>query len=257
MITDFISENQGAIIQFLAVLIVGYILIGVIVNVFNKSSLNEKVDTTVGKFFVRLIKFMLYSIYVIVLISMLGVPMTTFIAMLSAIGLAIALALQSYIANFASALVILFFKPFEVGDFIQTSTDMGTVKEIQLLFTHLITPDNRKIIVPNSTLVTDNVTNYSSEENRRVELVFSASYDDDIHTVIKAIKDVIHSIEEIHHDPEPIVRLANHGDFGLEYDVKVWVKGADYWPVKYQLNEDVRIAFANKSITIPTPKYKS
>lgn len=250
---QFITDHQSAIIQFLVVLIIGFIVIKVIEKLVSHSTFNEKVDTAIGKFFIRLVKFMLYATYLIVLLSIAGVPMTTFVAMLSAIGLAVALALQGNLANFASALVILFFKPFEVGDFIECGGSMGSVKEIQLLFTHILTPDNKRVIIPNAQLVNNKVTNFSSEDTRRIDLVYSASYDHNVDEVIQILWDVVGSNVCVLHEPAPLVRLLNHGDHALEYDVKIWVNKENYWPVKYQMNEDVRRVFAEKSIKIPYP----
>ncbi len=254
MLTQFFYAHQSIIIQFLIVAVVGFIAIKVVQRLFRLSSISNRIEPTVGNFFRGLIRFILYATYFIVLLTILGVPITSFIAMLSAIGLAIALALQGNLSNFASALVILFFKPFKVGDFIESQSNLGTVKEIQLLFTHVMTPDNRMIIIPNSELVNARVINYSAAATRRIDLIFGAGYDDPVEKVIAAINTVVQRNNMILKDPEPIIRLGNHGPSALEYDVKVWAGKDDYWAVKYQLNEDIRQVFLEQNIKIPYPQ---
>lgn len=251
---EFIVNYQPEIIRFLLILIIGQVVIRVILKILSHATTNEKLDPTIGKFSVGLIKFLLYAAYLIILLTVIGIPMTTFVAMLGAIGLAIALALQANLSNFSSALVILFFKPFKVGDFIESSSNMGTVKEIQLLFTYIITPDNKIVIIPNSELVNGRVINYSSEKNRRIDLVFSASYENDVDIVINLIKGVVMGNPMILDDPESVIRLANHGSSALEYDVKIWVCKEDFWSVKYQMHEDVRKVFVMNGIKIPYPQ---
>lgn len=251
---DLLIEHQAEIIRFLVVLVFGFIAIRVILKLMGHALINEKVDPTIGSFSRGLIKFLLYAIYIIVVLGAAGIPVTTFVAMLGAIGLAIALALQGNLSNFASALVILFFKPFKVGDFIESGTNLGTVKEIQLLFTYIITPDNRRVIIPNSELVNGRVINYSSEESRRIDLVFSASYEDDVDQVIGLITEIVKGNEKILDTPEAVVRLSNHGSSALEYDVKVWVQKENFWDVKYQMQEDIRKQFLTNDIKIPYPQ---
>lgn len=254
MIESFINTHQQELIRFALIMVGGFIIIKIILKLLDKSSINQKIDITVGRFLAGLVKLILYSAYVIILLSVLGVPMTTFVAMLSAIGLAIALALQGNLSNFSSALVILFFKPFKVGDFIETGSNLGTVQEIQMLFTYVLTVDNRKIIIPNSELVNSRVINYSSETTRRVDMVFTASYEDDVDHVIQLITKVVEANASILVEPAPIIRLVNHGQSALEYDVKVWIEKENFWLVKYGLNEEVRRTFLENNIKIPYPQ---
>lgn len=254
MIATYIETNQQELIRFALILIGGLVIIKVILKLLEKSSVIKKIDITVGKFLAGLVKLILYMAYVIILLSVLGVPMTTFVAMLSAIGLAIALALQGNLANFSSALVILFFKPFKVGDFIESGTNLGTVQEIQMLFTYVLTPDNRKIIIPNSDLVNTRVINYTSETTRRLDMVFTASYEDDMDQVIELLTQIVGANEKILPEPAPVIRLFNHGQSALEYDVKVWIQKEDFWQVKYGLNEAVRRSFLENDIKIPYPQ---
>lgn len=253
-IRELINDNANQIIKFLVIAVVGYITIKVVMLIFNKSKSIVKIDPNVGSFLKGLIKFLLYAVYLIVLLTLLGIPMTTFIAMLGAIGLAIALALQGNLSNFASAILILMFKPFVVGDYIQCKGDSGSVRDIQLLFTTVITPDNKKVTIPNSDLINSSVINYTSENTRRVDIVFSAGYDSDVNLVKKVLTDVVARHKKILHIPEPIIRLTKHADNALDYDVKVWVNTFDYWDVFYDLEESVRIEFEKNHIEIPFPQ---
>jgi small conductance mechanosensitive channel len=253
-IRELINENANQIIKFIAIAVIGYIVIKVIMLIFNKSKSIVKIDPNVGSFLKGLIKFLLYAVYIIVLLTLLGIPITTFVAMLGAVGLAIALALQGNLSNFASAILILMFKPFVVGDYIECKGNSGSVRDIQLLFTTIITPDNKKVTIPNSDLINSSVINYTSEDKRRVDLIFSAGYDSDVGMVKSVLMDIVANHQKILMSPEPIVRLAKHADNALVYDVKVWVNTFDYWDVFYDMEENVRIEFEKNKIEIPFPQ---
>lgn len=254
-ISEFFTSNQGTIIQFLLVLIIGYLIIKFVKKLTNRLQVFDKLDETVVSILKNIITFFLYAIYLITLLSILGVPMTTFVAILSAMGLAVALALQGNLANFAGAIMILTFKPFRVGDFIDSQGTMGTVKEIQLFFTHLLTPDNCKVIIPNAELVSVRVTNFTSEATRRIDLVFGVSYDSNIEEVKSIIGSIIAGNELILLDQDPIVRVANHNESSLDFDVKVWVKKENYWAVRYDLHEQIKNEFDKNNIEIPLPQH--
>ncbi len=253
---QIILENIADIFKFGIVLVVGFITIKLINYFIGKSKIVNKVEPTVGIFLKGLTKFLLYATYIIILLSVAGVPMTTFIAMMSAIGLAIGLALQGNLSNFASAIMILLFKPFKIGDIIESQGNIGTVQEIQMLFTHILTFDNRKVIIPNSELVNARIINYTSESLRRIDLVFGASYENDVEQVKDVLRQVVSGNEMILKEPEPIIRLTNHNSSSLDYDVKVWVDKTMYLPVRYDLLENVRKAFENNDIKIPYPQHE-
>lgn len=253
-IRELMNDNASQIIKFIVIAVLGYIAIKIIMLIFNKSKSIVKIDPNVGSFLKGLIKFLLYAIYIIILLTLIGIPITTFVAMLGAVGLAIALALQGNLSNFASAILILMFKPFVVGDYIECKGDSGSVRDIQLLFTTIITPDNKKVTIPNSDLINSSVINYTSEDTRRVDLTFSAGYDSDVDLVKSVLTDIVASHQKILIYPEPIIRLANHADNALVYDLKVWVNTFDYWDVFYDLEESVRIEFEKNNIEIPFPQ---
>jgi small conductance mechanosensitive channel len=253
-IRELINDNLNHIIKFLVIAIVGYIVIRIIMLVFNKSKSIVKIDPNVGSFLKGLIKFLLYAVYIIILLTLIGIPITTFVAMLGAVGLAIALALQGNLSNFASAILILMFKPFVVGDYIECKGNSGSVRDIQLLFTTIMTPDNKKVTIPNSDLINSSVINYTSENTRRVDIVFNASYESDVDKVKDILTNIVAKHKKILESPEPIIRLAKHADNSLDYDVKVWVNTFDYWDVFYDLEESVRHEFKVNNIDIPFPQ---
>lgn len=253
-IRSYLVDNMSQTISIIATVIIGFVLIKAITIILDKSKFMKKLDPTIVTFMNGFIRFIMYVVYLIVLLTMIGIPMTTFIAMLSAIGLAIALALQGNLSNFASAIIILGFKPFKVGDFIESQNNIGTVKEIQMLFTHILTPDNRKIIIPNSELTNSRMINYTAEKIRRIDLVIGASYKDDIEYVKEIITKVVKGHEKVLETPEPVIRLGSHGSSSLDYDVKIWIEKDDYWTVKYDLYEKISYAFIKNNITIPFPQ---
>ena len=181
----------------------------------------------------------------------LGVPATSFIAVLTTCAAAVGLALQGSLSNFAGGIMILLFKPFKVGDYIEAAGESGTVSEISVVYTELLTLDNKRITIPNGTLTNSVIENYSSEDLRRVDLTFNTSYDCDLETVKSVINKVIENNPKALKNPEPFVRLSAHNDSALTYTVRIWCKNADYWDVNFDTIENVKKAFDENGITIP------
>ena len=184
----------------------------------------------------------------------LGVPATSFITILASCGVAVGLALQGSLSNFAGGLMILFFKPFKVGDYIEASGESGTVAEISVVYTVLLTPDNKRITIPNGALTNSVIENYSSEPTRRVDFTFTADYNNDIEKVKAVIDEVINAHPAALKDPAPFVRLSAHSENALTYTARVWVKSADYWTVFFDVTENVKLAFDKNNIKIPYPQ---
>jgi small conductance mechanosensitive channel len=240
----------GAII----VLIVGAKGIKILVKFIKTSPTLDKLDDSLRSFFASFATIMLYVLLVITIAMILGVPATSFITILASCGVAIGLALQGSLSNFAGGLMILFFKPFKVGDYIEAAGEEGFVAEISVVYTVILTTDNKRITLPNGSLTNSAITNYSSEENRRVDLTFSADYENDVEKVKGVIMDVIQNHPLALKDPAPFVRLSSHADSALNYTARVWVKSADYWDVYFDLTESVKIAFDKNDISIPYPQ---
>lgn len=214
----------------------------------------DKLDNSLRSFLSSFIKIVLYIIIIITVAMILGVPATSFITILASCGVAIGLALQGSLSNFAGGLMILFFKPFKVGDYIEASGESGTVAEISVVYTELLTPDNKRITVPNGTLTNSVIKNYSSESLRRVDLVFNVSYDSDDEKVKSIINDIINTHPKALKDPKPFVHLSEHSASSLSYTVRVWCENADYWTVYFDILETVKTAFDKNGISIPYPQ---
>jgi small conductance mechanosensitive channel len=182
-----------------------------------------------------------------------GVEMTTFVAVIGAAGLAVGLALQGSLSNLAGGVLIIALRPFKVGDYVEGASQSGTVTEIGLFYTHLTTPDNKAVIIPNSNMANSSLVNYGVFPTRRVDLDFSVSYNSQIKLVKEVIMEVVSKNVMIMKDPEPFIRLARHGASSLDFKLRVWVKSEDYWDVYFTLIEDVKEAFDFAGIEIPYP----
>jgi len=216
--------------------------------------LAQRFDTTLSQFVLSLVSVLLKTLLLVSVASMIGIETTSFIAVLGAIGLAIGLALQGNLSNFASGVIILIFKPFRVGDAIEGAGYSGVVKEIQIFTTVLTTFDNRRVIIPNTSLVTDPIVNINAEPTRRVDFKFGISYDDDITLTKQQLKALIEKDERILKDPAPLVELSELGDNAVNFSVRVWVNTADYWGVYVSMMENVKKSFDAMGITIPDPQ---
>jgi len=227
-IFQFLSSFGTKLLGAILIFIIGSSLIKFVSKWLRTSKKLDRLDVSLRSFLVSFSYILLYILLVITVAMVLGVPATSFITILASCGVAIGLALQGSLSNFAGGLMILFFKPFKVGDFIEASGEVGTVAEISVVYTVIITVDNKRITLPNGTLTNSVIKNYSSEENRRVDMTFNVSYDSDIEKVKKIITDVITSHPLALADPEPFVRLSAHSDSSLTYTVCVRCKNENY-----------------------------
>ena len=252
-IKNFFFSNWQQIIVFFCVLVFGIIVIKIILAVLNRAfKKSQRVNITARHFFLGVIKALLYIIYLIALFSLLGVPTTSMIALLSAFALALSLALQDTMSNLASGVVLVFTKPFSEGDYIELSDGAaGTVTKITMFNTHLRTPSNQVVIVPNKTAVTCNTTNYSMENTRRLDIPLSVAYGTDVDKVKEVGLAVAHAHQKVLKDPAPMTRLNNHGASSLDFILRVWVKSSDYWDTYFDLKEQVVAAFNENGIEIP------
>lgn len=251
---ELVVEYGPKIVVAILMLVIGFAVVNMLIRTFDKTLKRHKIDASLHSFIKSVSSFILKGIVVIISASVVEIPMATFIAMLSAAGLAIGLALRDSLANFAGGILILIFRPFNVGDFIDLEGSTGTVKEIQLLYTALNTTDNRQITIPNSHLANGRIINFSKEATRRVDLVFGVSYDDDIQKVKKVLTKIITDHPLIFKDPEPTVRISQYGGSSIDFTVKVWCASENYWPIYYDLHEEVKEVFDKEGITIPFPQ---
>nr|WP_223669371.1 mechanosensitive ion channel domain-containing protein [Kangiella shandongensis] len=236
------------------ILIVGWILIKVLLGGMKKLFKAKDFDVTLESFLLSFTSILLKIILLITVISTMGVQMTTFVALLGAAGLAVGMALSGTLQNFAGGVMLLIFRPYKVGDFIEAQGHSGTVKEIQIFNTILKTPDNKIIIIPNAPISKDSMINYSMEATRRVDFLLGIGYDDDIDQAKKVIMDVITADERVHKDPEPFIAVKELADSSVNFAVRVWVDSGDYWGVYFDNLEAVKKALDAKGISIPYPQ---
>lgn len=233
-------------------LIVGMWLINRFVSVLDKK-LGQK-DPTLNKFLCGLIGAVLKVLLLISVASMIGIATTSFIAVIGAAGLAIGLALQGSLANFAGGVLILIFKPFKVGDVIEAQGFLGSVVEIQILYTVVNTFDNRRIVIPNGSLSNASLINMSAYETRRCDMTFGIGYNDDIDKAKAICKRLIEEDERALNDPEPLIVVGGLGDSSVDLTVRAWTKSADLWPFYWDMQEKVKKAFDAEGVSIPFPQ---
>lgn len=254
LITEFLTSWGVKLLIAIIVLVVGMKLVKVFVNWLKTSPKLDKLDDSLRSFLGSFSSIMLYFVLIITVAMILGVPATSFITILASCGVAIGLALQGSLSNFAGGLMILLFKPFKVGDFIEASGESGKVVEISVVYTVILTGDNKRITLPNGTLTNSVIRNYSAEELRRVDMKFSTGYDCDIEKTKQVIRAVIDAHPKALKDPEPFIRLSEHGDSALTYTVRVWCNNENYWDVNFDIMEGVKEAFDKNGISIPYPQ---
>lgn len=242
------------LISALVVLLVGLILIRMILNGVRKAFAKKNFDITLQRFLVSMISILLKAALAITVIGMLGIQMTTFVAMLGAAGLAIGLALSGTLQNFAGGVILLIIRPYRVGDFVEMQGHSGTVKEIQIFNTILTTPDNKTIIIPNSPISTGSMVNYSTQPKRRVDFTIGIGYDDDIDTARDVILAVIANDDRIHKDPEPFIAVSALADSSVNFVLRVWADSGDYWGVYFENLEAIKKALDANNISIPYPQ---
>ena len=235
-------------------LIVGLWVIGGVTRLFQASMEKSKVDATLIPFMSNLISWILKLLLFISVASMLGIATTSFIAVLGAAGLAIGLALQGSLANFAGGVLVMIFKPYKVGDLIETQGHLGVVKEVQIFNTIVVSPHNKRIIIPNGLSSNGSVVNYTAEGQLRVDLTVGISYDADITKAKSVVLDVLTNHEKVLNNPAPFVGVIELGDSSVNLAVRPYCKVADYWDVFFDINEQMKVALDNNSITIPFPQ---
>ena len=252
-IVDLITFYGLRFIFAIILFFVGWFLIKFVVTLAEKG-LERKFEPTLTNFTVALLKVVLIILLIITAASTVGIEMTSFIAILGAAGFAVGFALQGSLANFAGGVLLLIFHPFKVGDFIDTGNHVGKVLEIQLLYTIMNTRDNKRVYIPNGSLANNSITNFSSNEERRVDMVFGIGYDDDFEEAKDIIKDIIATNDKILSDPEPLVRVGEHADSSVNIFTRVWVKSKDVITVNFDMHEDVKRRFDEAGIGIPYPQ---
>ena len=248
---DYGMSIGGKLLLALVVLIAGCLIIKGIKKAMAKADKISKLDKTVQSFLKNLVSILLYVLLIITVISILGIPMTSVVAVLASCGLAIGLALQGALGNFAGGLMILIFKPFRVGDYIESAGAEGTVRDISVFYTTIITLDNKRVTVPNGDLMNSNITNFSTEETRRIDLPFKLTNDCDPKLAQRVLLGAVEKTDGILKEPAPFAKMTAVDDDTYIFTVRAWVKNADYWNVYYVLLENCTDALAENGIDDP------
>ena len=251
VITTYGLSVIGAIV----ILIIGWIVSGWVANSIRKAGeRSNKVDATLTSFFASMAKYAVLVFTFIAVLSRFGVETTSFVAVLGALGLAIGLSLQGTLSNVASGVMLIMFRPFKVGDFVDTAGVSGTVKDITLFTTELATSDNVKVIVPNGAVWGDTIKNFSANTTRRVDMVMGIGYGASIDHAIKTMTEIITADSRVHGDPEPFFAVGELADSSVNIIVRVWTNAPDYWGVKFGLTKSFKEAFDREGIEIPFPQ---
>lgn len=253
-IWELITIYGLKVLAALAIFIVGRWLAKLISGTLRKVMETRAVDPTLVSFVFSLVYYGLLTFVVLASINQLGVQTTSFIAIIGAAGLAIGLALQGSLSNFAAGVLVIIFRPFKVGDYIEAAGVGGTVESFQIFTTTLKTPDNKTIIVPNSKMTEGNITNYSTKDTRRVDMVMGIGYGDDMDKAKLIINEILTGDERILKEPAHLIAVSELADSSVNLVVRPWVKSEDYWPVYFDTTERVKKRFDEEGISIPYPQ---
>jgi len=242
------------IIVALAIFYIGRMVIGAIVKIVGKVMRGQEVDEMLVRFVCSIVRWVLLLFVIIAALSQLGIDTTSLIALLGAAGLAIGLSLQGSVSNFASGVMIIVFRPFTKGDFVEAGGATGVIDSITIFTTTMTTPDNKEIIIPNSSVLGGNITNYSARPTRRVDMVFGISYDDDIHKAKALLEEIIAADSRVLADPAPVIVVGELADSSVNFLVRPWVNAADYWGLYWDTTEAVKLRFDEAGLSIPYPQ---
>ncbi len=246
-----IEEKLPVFITALVIIVIGAVVSKIIGNLLVKAMEKKGVDSSIHSFIRTIVVFLINLVFVLSAFSTLNIDVNSFITALGAAGVTAGIGLQSSISQFASGIQIIVNKPFKSGDYIEVGAVSGKVQEIKMMYTTLLTIDNKRVIIPNSTVTTSNIVNYNSESKRRIDFVFSISYDASIDHAKKVLLDVIQKNEMILADPEPLVAVKEHGPNSVNLACLLWCNGTNYWDVFYYMQENVKKAFDENGISIP------
>ena len=262
MVNDFIAKALnagidlgGRILAALIIFIIGKFLINWANRLFATMLQKRKVDASIQSFLKSIVNITLLVMLFLAVIGKLGIELTSFAALLASVGVAVGMALSGTLSNFAGGVIILVFRPYKVGDYIEASTGAsGTVTDIQIFHTVLTTPDNKVIFAPNGAMSGAVVTNYSRKETRRLDFTFGVEYGTDFELAKSIILEIINKDSRILKDPAPFIELGALADSSVNITVRVWVNSADYWAVNFDMNKNVYATFNEKGISFPFPQ---
>jgi len=260
-VVDYLRYYQSAFVDFLSslvaailTLLIGFWVIKLLCRLLEKTMEKREVDPLLRPFLKSISKAALIILLIVSVASMVGIKTTSFIALIGAAGLAIGLALQGSLANFAGGVLLLLLKPFRIGDYVSAQGQSGTVTEIQIFYTVLYSPQNQKIVLPNGDVANGAMINYSAEDTRRLDFAIGISYSDDIDKAKSVLKTVFDNDERVHKEPEPQYLVEALGDNSVNLKVRAWTNTGDFWPLYFDTHEQVKKAFDQEGINIPFPQ---
>jgi len=242
------------VIKALVVLVVGWSVAGIVSKaVRNRVNAQPELDQTLGNFAASIVRWAIRLIVLVAVLGIFGIEATSLVAMLGAATLAIGLALQGTLSDLAAGFMLILFRPYKLGQYVDIAGTKGTVVDLNLFVTELVTPDNVQIIIPNGQAWGAVITNYSAHDTRRVDYLFGIDYGDSADDAMQIILDLAQADARVHSDPEPWARVTNLGDSSVDIGVRLWCDSADYWDLKFEMTKAVKEAFDDKGISIPYP----
>jgi len=242
------------IVLALAIFYIGRMVVASIVKVVSNLLRKRDMDEILVSFLTSILRWVLLLFVVIAALSQLGINTNSLVALLGAAGLAIGLSLQSSLSNFASGVMLIVFRPFTKGDFVEAGGATGVVDTISIFTTTMTTPDNKEVIVPNGAILSNNITNYSARPTRRVDMVFGISYDDDLRRAKQLLEEIISADDRVLAEPAPVIALGELADSSVNFLVRPWAKAEDYWGLLWDTTETVKLKFDEAGISIPYPQ---
>jgi len=251
---DFVAQYGVKIILAIVLFIIGRMVAKWLSGLARKGFTKSNMDPTLVGFLGTILYSLMLAAVVIAVLDVVGIQTTSLVAVIGAAGLAVGLALQGSLSNFASGVLLILFRPFKEGDFVDAGGEMGTVEEVSLFTTHLKTPDNKAIIVPNASITGGSITNFSAKPTRRIDFVFGVGYADDLKKVKEVIWQILKDEDRILEDPAPTVGVLELGDSSVNFAVRPWVNASDYWDVYFDIHEKIKLRFDEEGISIPFPQ---
>lgn len=250
-IKNFLSTAGVDLLRGIIVLVVGLFLAHWLVKLFERYEKKLKIDPTLKSFLRNLLRILLYVLVILTAAGTMGIPLTSIMTLLASAGVAVSLAMQGVLTNLIGGFILLLFKPIKVGEYVRIGENEGTVKAIGAFYTEMATFDNRHINLPNGTLTNTAIVNFTREGTRRLDLNFTVGYEHSIDKVYEILRNVVSGEKEMLENPAPSVYLTKCGDNGLEFSIRVWVTGQNYWPVNFRLLENCRRALDEAGISAP------
>lgn len=249
-----VQEQGMKLLGGIVVLIIGFIIVRWVMKFLTRNDHLSKIEPTIKGFLMKLLKVLLYIIVVLTAANVMGIPLTSFVALMGSAGVAVSLAMQGALSNLVGGMTLLLLKPFKVGDYVKIGETEGTIKSIGTFFTELTTPDNRHISMPNSSLTNTAIVNFSREGTRRLDVNFGVSYDADIDHTVNTLREAVNMTGGILDNPAPVIKLTECGDSSLVFMIRVWCQGQDYWDVNWGLIENGKRLLDREGIEIPYPQ---